>query len=602
MNFLKKINYKLIVVLLTPLILLLQFESSFLLFYKTIILSLIIIYAFYFLLVAIFNNTKWATLLAATFIYIIYVISKLKLYFMNEPIYFADFLYLNNTGEIFSIVDDSFSDAIISQIINFIYVLAIYILLVIINFKCNIKFKSHNNKMLVLSTSYIILLIMFLPIKPVNKYIINNFYKVNDRKDYLAITSGRMYCYNFGHLAGIYGDYLESRVYKPDNYNTKKIEDALKNSKTETDKTLGTPNIIVVFSESFWDIDQLEEIEFDKPITSNYNKLKDEGLFFEMISPSYGGISANVEFEFLTGGSLNYFGRSFVPYMNLYKNKKYYNTPNIITELKNAGYYTKIVPFTSSSLFNCGKAYKYFKIDETEFIPKVKDKYKKGVNVSDKYVTDKIINEFKNKKSNTPLFYMTLTMQSHMPYRYDKYDKYDIKIVNSNLDDNYNEELLSYAQGIYDADKELARLYEFIKTYDEPTIIIFYGDHLPFINAFEKLNYFNTNDDKLNVFRKYNTESLILANFDISNLQEENKNKLHYLGPDLLSAYILNHMDINISNYYKWLYNTKSIIGASNRFVSVDQNGNIYYTEKLTGKMKKINDFREMVQYKFFIK
>jgi hypothetical protein len=87
----------------------------------------------------------------------------------------------------------------------------------------------------------------------------------------------------------------------------------------------------------------------------------------------------------------------------------------------------------------------------------------------------------------------------------------------------------------------------------------------------------------------------------MSSLKEEN-NSVKYLSPDLLSSYVLNHMDIKLSDYYVWLNNTKSIIGASNRYVTVDQNGKIYYTNNLKGEMKKVFDTRQMLQYKYFIK
>ena len=122
------------------------------------------------------------------------------------------------------------------------------------------------------------------------------------------------------------------------------------------------------------------------------------------------------------------------------------------------------------------------------------------------------------------------------------------------------------------------------------------------MDAINHLKFFNTDDEKLNYYRRYNTQSLVLANFDISNLKEENENELNYLGPDILSSYLLNHMDINISNYFKWIYSTRNIIGAFNRYVSVDQNGKIYYTRNLSKKMQELYDIREAIQYKYFIK
>lgn len=190
---------------------------------------------------------------------------------------------------------------------------------------------------------------------------------------------------------------------------------------------------------------------------------------------------------------------------------------------------------------------------------------------------------------------MALTMQGHMGYSKDKYSNYDIEIKNSPYNNKINEEVLSYAQGVYDMDKALKKLYDFIKTYDEPTIIVFYGDHLPYLNYVFNGKYFNTDNKVLNLYRKYNTESLILANFDI-----EEKN-YKYVGPDLLVTYILNNMDINLSKYYKWLYKYIDILPASNMYISVDKDGNVYNTDNLDEELYKYYDIRRNIQYKYFI-
>ena len=61
-------------------------------------------------------------------------------------------------------------------------------------------------------------------------------------------------------------------------------------------------------------------------------------------------------------------------------------------------------------------------------------------------------------------------------------------------------------------------------------------------------------------------------------------------------------MDIEISDYYKWLYNTKDTISASNYLVSVNQNGELYNTNQLEGKFKEMYELRKNMQYKLFIK
>ena len=82
-------------------------------------------------------------------------------------------------------------------------------------------------------------------------------------------------------------------------------------------------------------------------------------------------------------------------------------------------------------------------------------------------------------------------MQSHMDYLVSKYSSYGIAITSSNLSRIDNDIMLSYAQGIYDADKMLGKVYNAIQNIDEDTIVVFFGDHLPYLkNIMFKSLYF----------------------------------------------------------------------------------------------------------------
>ena len=62
-------------------------------------------------------------------------------------------------------------------------------------------------------------------------------------------------------------------------------------------------------------------------------------------------------------------------------------------------------------------------------------------------------------------------------------------------------------------------------------------------------------------------------------------------------------MDIEISQYYKWLYKIRNILPAQNQYLTLDYAGNIYYNnEVLPEEMEKIKQIRENMQYYFFEK
>ena len=568
--------------------------------WKGKLIDFIITYTIFLLLLGITRSGKKSITIFGVFLVFLSIVNQLKYSFMGEPVFLTDISYLGNSEEIFSIVQEDLLSTIGTFIIPLLLQIVIYILLIYI---ARVIYKGVliNNKKIRLSLiiiPIIILSLLFLPIKSINSFFSNYVYH---EVDYNSLVSPYDYYLKYGVFGGLHGQLLKDRLPEPIGFNKEEVNNILDNVEDNSNKRWGTPNIFVFFGESFWDIDKLDEIEFNKSVTPNYNRLKEEGLSFNMISPVYGGVSANVEYEFLTGSNVSYFSQGFVPYMQLYKNKTYYNRPSIIKELKDNGYNTKIVTTGSPKLFNCGKFYKYIDVDTVEYVTKVDKEFTRGKYVSDKYLVDKLIKEFE-KTDKDQEFYMILTMESHMPYPKDKFDNYDVWVTKSDLSSEMNDVLTSYAEGIYDADKELKRLYDYIKSIKEPTIIVFYGDHLPYLkagkeNALEHLKYFNTGDSNLDTFRKYNTESLILANFKL-----DKKDLPKYLGPDLLGSYILNNMDINISNYYKYLYNSRNSLPSYNHYVSIDKEGNIYNTNNLPDELKEQYNERRNIEYKLFVK
>ena len=136
-------------------------------------------------------------------------------------------------------------------------------------------------------------------------------------------------------------------------------------------------------------------------------------------------------------------------------------------------------------------------------------KYKKGYYTSDEHLIDGAIEALENKPDDEKLFYMNCTIESHVPIIEKKYKEYDFEIEETSLNEAQTSVIKSYAQSCYNADKELGRLYDFIKDYKEPTILVFFGDH----DLLNELKYFNTGDELLDSYRKYNTRSFNFSKF-----------------------------------------------------------------------------------------
>ncbi len=500
------------------------------------------------------------------------------------------------------IMEGNVFDIIANFILSFLVMVLILAAVCFFAKKTQMKMTAKKPRIIVSATFMFIILFMYLPIKPINNIFIELFYKIDVQKNNNT-TSTLRYYYQHGFIGGMYGQYLVTMLREPDDYDENEVIDILANAIDSGTNEWGTPNIIMVFSESFWDMSVIDEIQFDKELTSNLHELSKKGLLVNMISPAFGGISCNPEFEILTGGSLKYFPENYIPYMDLYTNDNYFEAPSIINELNRNGYKTKIASCWDDTLFNCKNVYKYYGVDEVIYSDSMENAARKGKYISDDAVADMIINEFDNKEEE-PLFYMTLTAQAHMPYYKSKYteDEYNIDITSTTLDEGESNMLLAYAQGVYDADQQLGRLYDYIQTLDEPTLLIFYGDHLPFlknssgVDVYSKLKYFNHDDDIVNTYRMYNTQCIILDNFGAE------YEDIDYLGYDLIMPYVLGNMDVEVSDFYKYLNITREYLPVSNYYVSVSKDGILKYTSELEGVMKEYYDTRQKVNWNMFVR
>ncbi len=560
------------------------------------IIGVILVYSFYYIILFISRSTKKATIILGIILLVIFIINEGRIYYTSDALILSDLLLIKSAGEVASF-DVTFFNCLHFLLFSTIVVSIILIWFFSIADKTESRLIYDRRNTIRLIGAFLIIIILIVPSRTKDKFITRNIYNIHDGYDLAINASNTRYYKRYGVISGMYGKLIESRRIMPDGYSKKELKRLIASTPKNEGKW-NKPNIIVIFSESFWDIGKVDGIKFDKDVVSNFNRLKNEGITVEMISPSYGGISSNVEFEILTGGSLNYFSKGYTTYLQLFKQGISEDNPSIIQELRNNGYKTKILNSSSKTMFNCDEVYDIYDVDERNHLYDEIDL--DGNYVTDAYLTDRIIEYFDNKPKDEKIFFFTITMGGHMPYYEERYDDYDVNIVDSKYDKDVNEVIHSYAEGIYLADQELGRLYDYIQTLDEDTIVVFFGDHLPHLttpdgkDALFTTGYLSDDYNLESVYKQFNTTALILSNYELENDDPK------YLSPDLLMTYVLNNMDIELSPFYRWLYTTREVLPSSNNVVSQDKDGKIYFTLALEDKMKEMYDLRDKVQYMLF--
>ncbi len=228
------------------------------------------------------------------------------------------------------------------------------------------------------------------------------------------------------------------------------------------------PDIIVVMSESFWDPTILPDVSITPDPIPTARDLGSGSVF----SPEFGGMTANVEFEALTGFSNAFLPAGSIPYQQYVRAP----IPSMATFLKSEGYQTRAIHPGTNWFWNRTPVYADFGFDSFKSEENMPPMQKRGPLASDAAMTDEIIREA--DETTDPFFFFVVSLQNHGPYEPHRYP--DARhAVEAPTSQRARDSLQSYAEGAADADEGLQRLIEWAGKRERPTIIAFFGDHLP---------------------------------------------------------------------------------------------------------------------------
>lgn len=301
------------------------------------------------------------------------------------------------------------------------------------------------------------------------------------------------------------------------------------------------PNIIAIMCESFADLRTVGNLETNIEVMPFIDTLEKDAIKGSAYVSTYGGGTANSEFEFLTGNPMAFLPNGSVPYQQYIEE----STGSLACILKKQGYSAIAVhPFTGSG-WNRPSVYEAFGFDDflsdEDFInPIMLRQY-----ISDESSYDKLIELYEAKPEGQPIFLFNVTMQNHGGYvpRNDNFEG-EIKITSPAGDFSDVEEYLSLA---HESDEQLKELVDYFSRVDEPTVIVFFGDHLPKLkNSFYDtlLGKDLTTLSPEEMVKLYQTPFVVWANYDIPE-QEIEAMSLNYLSSLVLKTAGLPMPDYN---------------------------------------------------------
>lgn len=364
-------------------------------------------------------------------------------------------------------------------------------------------------------------------------------------------------------------------VEKPEGYHLDKVEEIASEYRGEQEGKV-KPNVIVIMDEAFADLQSLADFSTNQPVMPFVDSLKEDTVKGEMYVSVFGGQTANTEYEVLTGNSKAFLPASSTPYQLFIKE----DMPSLTTKLKENGYQGNIAmhPYRPNG-YNRQRVYPLLGFDEFLSLedfenPKLVRKF-----VSDESDFERIIQEYEESKakSDAPFYLFNVTMQNHSSYTedFDNLPK-DITITDPEYQDDQAERYLNL---IHLSDQALEKLVNYYQGLDDPTVIVFFGDHEPGIHEAFYKKLFGKASSKLTdeeLMEKYKVPFIIWANYDIEE-QEDVVTSANYL-----SALMAQSTDMEMTGYEQFLMDTWKKVPVLT--------GNGYFGED--GKFYKLNDVK----------
>ena len=281
-------------------------------------------------------------------------------------------------------------------------------------------------------------------------------------------------------------------------------------------------HLIMVMNEAFSDLTDdpaFTYTEENDPLPNLHALQSDpHAISGYVVVPGFAGGTANTEFDVLTGMQTNALSASTTSSFRVVNR----NLDSVLRVFASDGYHTSFFHPGDDWFYNRENVYDWLGAEETVFVDEMENLTYKGRWVTDDYMAGFIEEKFEEAVSQGELLCnYTTTIQNHMSYTADKYGEgyvYPPVETDAQLTDDVRTMLEVYIEGARDADAMLGRLVDYFSQTDEPVVLAFWGDHLPYLGD-NQLAYAQlgsevalAEEDRENALCSYETPYVIWAN------------------------------------------------------------------------------------------
>lgn len=306
----------------------------------------------------------------------------------------------------------------------------------------------------------------------------------------------------FGNLAYAYRDYgvqycfvntwLNTGIHKPSGYSEEKIASIVKDAKisksgkvalkkTNVAVEKDMPNVLFLQLESFVDPTLFNQIKCSKDPIPNFRKLMKQYSAGSLTVPACGAGTANTEFETMMGISIKFFGPGEYPFKAVLKDLPCESVPR---DLKSLGYSAHAIHNHRALFYNRNTVFDNMGYDSFTSV-----EYMSGVRYTpknwakDKILTSQIMDTLES--TGTRDYIYTISVQGHGKYPEERMIAAPKIHVTDAKDEATKNAYEYYANQVYEMDRFVKELTDTLAKFDEPVVLVMYGDHIPALDIKE---------------------------------------------------------------------------------------------------------------------
>lgn len=320
---------------------------------------------------------------------------------------------------------------------------------------------------------------------------------------------------NFSNMHQSYGEngfaysfcttFFDKGIEEPEDYDESTVS-ALYwtlNEKEKTDTPELLPNIIFVQLETYFDPARLAGVEYSEDPVPVFTYLKENYPHGILTVPVLGAGTANTEFEVLCSISTSLFGAGEYPYDTIMKDKFCENSASV---LKKYGYRATAIHNNAAGFYDRDEIFDNMGFDDFLSLEDMPNAVQNPLGWAEDAVLEESTLQALNATDERDFVYV-ISVQPHGKYLDEEKMGTDGRIKAYNIPDPEEQVGFEYyLDQLYQTDAFVGELISELESRGEPTVCVFFGDHLP---------SFNWTDEDLNLGTLYDTEYVIWSNFGL---------------------------------------------------------------------------------------